>query len=126
MAWFEVRSLFKIRTGEDGVVSAEFAVALPAMLTTVLFAMSAIAVASMQLQAQQLAGLAVRSLSQSESEVAVQRLVRKIDASGVLSVRLADGVLCADVVKRPSGVLSLIGYRPKAMACTWVGKYFEP
>ena len=111
---------------DSGAVTAEFAVALPAMATSVAVAIATVALAGMQLSAQQLAGAAVRALSQGVTELEVAGMLRRHDPSATLRVSRIDGLLCAAIAKRPPGALTLLGIQPTAKACTWVGKYFDP
>ena len=91
-----------------------------------LFSVAAVMSASLQLQVQQLAGLAVRVLSQGEAEGGVRHTLIGIEPLAEFETDFSDGVLCAHISKRPQGALKLLGYEPQARACTWVGKYFEP
>ena len=111
---------------DSGAVTAEFAVALPAMAAAVAVAIAAVALASLQLSAQQLAGAAVRALSQGVTSEDIAGMLRRLDPSATLRVSSSDGLLCAAVAKRPPGALTLLGIQPNAKACTWVGKYFNP
>lgn len=96
------------------------------VVASVLFAVGAIATANSQLQVQQLAGFAVRALSQGEPEDSVRQALKSIDPLTVLATGLNDGVICAEVSKPLSGAMKLLEMVPQAKACSWVGKYFEP
>ncbi len=111
---------------DSGAITAEFAVTLPVVVASVLFAVGAIATANSQLQVQQLAGFAVRALSQGEPEDSVRQALKSIDPLTVLATGLNDGVICAEVSKPLSGAMKLLEMVPQAKACSWVGKYFEP
>ena len=70
------------RTGERGSVTAEFAVALPAVVVVLAFLLAGAAAGAAQLNLEKAAQAAVRQLGRGETAAAAARTVRSIAGEG--------------------------------------------
>jgi hypothetical protein len=70
------------RTGERGSVTAEFAVALPAVIVVLAFLLAGAAAGAAQLNLEKAAQAAVRQLGRGETEAAAAQTVRSIAGEG--------------------------------------------
>lgn len=104
---------------ERGSVSAEFALAMPAVALVLLLCLSGMQVAAFQVRLQDAAALAARSLARDDSSVAstVAALV-----PGATTTTFASGDLrCASVSAPAAGVLAATGMRLDASSCALDG-----
>ncbi|MEZ5190349.1 MAG: TadE family type IV pilus minor pilin [Schumannella sp.] len=106
---------------ETGGATAEFAVALPAVLLVLAVALGGVQVARASLGAQDAAADAARSWARGEGGVAVAaHLQRQLPGASV--TRSARGSLvCATVRYTPSGLAARLGIRVTATSCALGG-----
>jgi len=109
------------RVSDRGSVTAEFAVALPAVLLLLTLLLGAVRLAGLQLVAQDAAADAARSLGRGDGADAVRaRLERQLPGAR-LSSSSDDGLVCASVEAPTSGPAALLGLRPAARSCALDG-----
>lgn len=103
--------------GDSGSVTAEFALAFPAVLGVVALLLGGVQVAALQVRAQDAAADAARGLGRGDAPVAVAgRLERQVPGAALSS--WADGDLrCVRVDVAPAGPIALLGLRASARAC---------
>jgi hypothetical protein len=89
--------------GDRGSVTAEFAIALPALMVVLACCLAGMQVAGAQLRLQDAAAAAARSLARGEPPAVAAQLV-----PGAAVSRSADGdLVCATLSVRASGMLPL-------------------
>lgn len=97
-------------TGDRGSVTAEFAVALPAVLLLLAVLLGGIRLGGAHLIAQDAAADAARALGRGDGEAAV------LPGAG-LDVQRRDGLVCARVGVPSSGLAALAGVRLSGHSC---------
>lgn len=120
-----MRSLFKTQT-DDGAVTAEFAVVLPAMVAATLFAVGVLSAQMQQLQLQQLASTAVIAITRQQTVSDVKSWLLKVAPGSKLATEETDGVVCVKLSKPYLGVLSPSFNQNQAQSCGWVGQTVAP
>lgn len=104
-------------TGDRGSVTAEFAVALPAVLLLLAVLLGGIRLGGAHLIAQDAAADAARALGRGDGEAAVRgRLAAVLPGAG-LDVQRRDGLVCARVGVPSSGLAALAGVRLSGRSC---------
>ena len=97
------------RAREQGSVTAEFAVAMPAVLLVLALSLSATQVAATQLRLQDAAADAARALARGETVAAVTSSLSE-QVSGAALARSARGdLVCATTTARPMGLAATFG-----------------
>ena len=118
--WWRGRLAFAAPGGRDdrGSVSAEFALAMPAVALVLLLCLSGMQVAGLQVRLQDAAAVAARSVARGDgSASAVAALI-----PGATTSTYANGELqCARVSAPAAGALALIGLRLEASSCALGG-----
>lgn len=112
----------RMRLGGDvGGASAEFAVALPAVVLVLALALGGVQVAALQVRAHDAAADAARSLARGESSATISaRLARQLP--GASFVRSTSGdLVCVRVTARARGPLATLGVSASARSCALAG-----
>jgi hypothetical protein len=91
---------------ERGTVTAEFAVALPAVLVVLAACLGALRVGAEQVRTVDAAAVAARSAARGDDPAVSARLARSAGADQVATNRSADGLVCV-VARRATPVLGL-------------------
>lgn len=102
---------------ERGSVTAEFALAFPAVLGIVALLLGGVQVAALQVRAQDAAADAARGLGRGDaSGTVVARLERQVPGASLAS--WADGdLICVRVEVAPAGPVAVLGLRAVATSC---------
>jgi len=107
-------------TGQSGSVTAEFAIALPAVVLVLALCLAAIQLASQQIRVQDAAALTARSIAREDepSASAASRLV-----PGLSITRWTRGELECVTATAPAagGVIALLGLELRASSCALGG-----
>jgi hypothetical protein len=101
---------------ERGSVTAEFAVALPAVVLVLGLALGALAVGSQSVRLQDAAGLAARALARGEPPGLVAGMTGTLVPGARLARSDRAGLLCAVITVRAEGVLAGIELRAESCA----------
>jgi Flp pilus assembly protein TadG len=99
--------------GEAGSVTAEFAIALPAVLLVLVLCLTGVQAASYQLRVTDAAALAARSLSRGDAESAVEDRILQLLPGAALVRSESDGLVCATVSAASSSTI-LSAFTPTA------------
>jgi len=104
-------------TGDRGSVTAEFALAFPAVLGVVALLLGGVQVSALQVRAQDAAADAARGLGRGDPPAVVAaRLDRQVPGATLSS--WADGDLrCVRVEVAPAGPVAVLGLRAVAGSC---------
>lgn len=105
------------RRGERGSVTAEFALAFPAVLGVVALLLGGVQVAGLQLRAQDAAADAARGLGRGDSGVSVNARVARQLPGAALSSWTEGDLTCVRVEVAPSGPVAVLGLRAVAGSC---------
>jgi hypothetical protein len=84
---------------ETGVVTAELAVALPAVLLVLAACLGGLRVGAEQIRLADAAGIAARSLARHDPAATTAALVREL-GGGAVGVTRGSGILCARLERR--------------------------
>ena len=105
------------QTSERGSATAEFALAVPAVLGVVALLLGGVQVAALQVRAQDAAADAARGLGRGDPLGAVAaRLDRQVPGATLAS--WADGdLMCVRVEVAPAGPVAALGLRAVASSC---------
>ena len=117
--WRTRRELERSEKDDRGSVSAEFALAMPAVALVLLLCLSGMQVAGLQVRLQDAAAAAARSLARGDggSASAVAALI-----PGATTSTYANGELqCARVSAPAAGALAFTGLRLEASSCALGG-----
>jgi len=110
----------RFSTGQSGSVTAEFAIALPAVVLVLALCLAAIQLASQQIRLQDAAALTARSIARDDesSASAASRLVPQLTI-----MRWAQGELECVTATAPAagGVIALLGLELRASSCALGG-----
>ncbi len=102
---------------DRGSVTAEFAVAFPAVLVIAALLLGGIQVATLQVRAQDAAADAARGLARGDAQgVVATRLARQIPGA-TWSSWLDGDLRCVRVDVAPVGAVAVLGLRAAASAC---------
>lgn len=107
------------RSGEDGTVTAELVVAIPAVLAVLLLSLAALQLAASGLLCSSAAAAAARSLGRGESEGAALAAVAARVPDGRTAVTTGDGLVCVVVAEHGRGALAAA--RVSARSCAASG-----
>lgn len=114
-------ALWAIR-GDDGLVTAEFAVALPAVIGVLLLSLAVVSSQVQAAQLQQLSAVAAHSLARSETEQDVKRWIHQRAPQATLTTSTVGGVLCATIRQNLKFVLAFDSIDFSETSCAWVGR----
>ena len=103
--------------GDRGSVTAEFAVAMPAVLLVLALSLSATQVAATQLRLQDAAADAARALARGETVGVASSGVSAQVAGATLSRSASGDLVCATVSARPTGLAATFGLTVSASSC---------
>lgn len=113
---------FRTIRSDHGLVTAELAVSLPAVVGILLISLTIMSGQVQAAQLQQFAAVAAHSLARSESERDVKSWVRNRAPRATLSISDESGVLCATVRQSLQFVFALDAIAVSETACAWVGR----
>jgi Flp pilus assembly protein TadG len=104
--------------GTTGSVSAEFAVAIPAVIALLIMCATGVQVENEQLQLQSAAAIAARSSSRGDNPALTAKRLEQAAPGAQLSVTRRDGMVCAHVSRASSGAIqSLLDVTLAASSC---------
>lgn len=103
------------RAGDRGTVTAEFAVALPAIVLVLAACLSALQLAGLQLRLTDAATAAVRQLARGDP-VAARALATRLVPGSTVSVGSRGDLACVTLVARVGGVLAALPVTAQACA----------
>ena len=102
-------------------MTAEFAIALPAVVLLLGLSLGAVSISGGQVQAQGAAADAARAAARGDATSTVtERLDRQLPGAILRSWRDGD-LVCASVELAVSGPAALLGIRPEASSCALAG-----
>jgi len=107
---------------EHGLVTAELAVALPAVVGILLVSLAIISGQVQAAQLQQVAAVAAQSLARSENKETVKSWVLDRAPRADLSITEESGVLCAKLSQSLQFVFALDAISFSETSCAWVGR----
>ena len=103
-------------------MTAEFAVAMPAVLLVLATALGGVQLAGLQLRLQDAAADAARALGRAEAVSTVEHRARQQVPGAVVEVKSApDGVVCARLSAAAAGPIGLVGIEVEATSCALDG-----
>lgn len=103
--------------GDRGSVTAEFALALPAVVVVLAVCLAATQVATVQVRAHDAASAAARHLARGDRPMA-DALVARLIPGAVVSAGSSGALTCATVATHAAGLLAAIGVSARACALT--------
>ena len=98
-------------------MTAEFAVAMPAVLLVLATALGGIQLAGLQLRLQDAAADAARGLGRGESGSTVERRAQTQVPGAIVTVTRSDDLVCARLIAAPGWPTGLAGIRVEATGC---------
>ena len=107
---------------DTGAVTAEFAVAMPAVLVILVFSVGLIASQIQDLRLQQVASVVARALGRGEPDRSVKAWLKTNAPDAVFSTANRDGVFCATLKQRLRVGISLPSFDLQEKSCVWVGQ----
>ena len=107
---------------DSGLVSAEFAIVLPAVVALLVLGLATISAQVQAARLQQLAAVASHALARFEDQKEVSDWLRERAPSAKLLSKTKDGVLCASLVQSIQFVVYLDALKVSEQSCTWVGR----
>ncbi len=108
-------------SGDRGSVTAEFAVALPAVLLLMALLLSVVRLGATQVGAVDAAADAARSLGRDDgSEQVESRLARQLPGAAWSASR-SGGLVCVDIIVPATGPAGLLGVAAHGHACALDG-----
>ena len=107
---------------DSGLVTAELAVALPAVVAVLFVALLAISCQVQAARLQQLAALTAHAFARSESQQAVLTWLHRQDSQVTIKTHESDGVLCQTLSKRVGVVDVFDSFELSETSCVWVGQ----
>lgn len=105
--------------GDRGSVTAEIAVAVPAVIVVLAACLGGLGLASAQLRAQDAAADAARLLGRGEPVVAAEQLVARSVPGAVLAIGRPDDLVCVTVALEQR--LLLVPLRVSGASCALAG-----
>jgi Flp pilus assembly protein TadG len=103
--------------GDRGSVTAEFALAFPAVLGVVALLLGGVQVAALQVRAQDAAADAARGLARGDTPATVgARLERQVPGAALAAWAEGD-LICVRVDVAPTGPVAVLGLRAVAGSC---------
>ncbi|CAO1649764.1 TadE family type IV pilus minor pilin [Salinibacterium sp. NYA9b] len=107
---------------ERGSVTAEFALALPAVALVLVCCLSGVQLAGLQIRLQDAAAVSARSLARDESSGTVAATASALVTSARLSSHQRDGLVCATVsAPARNALLGLLPITLSATSCALAG-----
>ena len=107
---------------DTGAVTAEFAVAMPAVLVILVFSLGLIASQIQDLRLQQVSSVVARALGRGEPDHSVKAWLKKNVPDAVIATANSDGVFCATLKQRLRVGISLPRFDLQEKSCVWVGQ----
>ena len=98
-------------------MTAEFAVAMPAVLLVLATALGGVQLAALQLRLQDAAADAARGLGRGDPRSTVEHRAQTQVPGAALTVTTPDDVVCARLTAAPGWPTGLIGIRVEATSC---------
>ena len=98
-------------------MTAEFAVAMPAVLLVLATALGGIQLAGLQLRLQDAAADAARGLGRGDPRSTVQQRIESQVPGATLTVTTLDDVVCARLWAAPGWPIGLTGIQVEATSC---------
>lgn len=106
---------------DRGSATAEFAIALPAVLLLLALSLGAVAISGAHVRAQDAAADAARSAARGDpTSTIAARLERQVPGASLHSWREGD-LICARIEVPVTGPAALLGVRPAASSCALAG-----
>jgi hypothetical protein len=102
---------------ERGSVTAEFAVAMPAVLLVLATALGGVQLAGLQLRLQDASADAARGLGRGDSSAQVEQILGRQVPGATVTVTKPGDVVCARLTAAPEWPTALVGIRVEAMSC---------
>ena len=109
-------------SSEHGLVTAEFAVALPAVLALLVLGLSAVSAQVQAARLQQIAAVAAHASARSEPETELASWLKLQAPGAVLETSNVDGVLCATVRQSVKLLIGLEAWQLSETSCAWIGR----
>lgn len=107
---------------ERGSVTAEFALAMPAVALVLVCCLSGVQLAGMQVRLQDAAAASARSLARDESSGSVAATASALVPSAQLTSHRRDDLVCATVTTpAPNALLGLLPITLSASSCALAG-----
>jgi Flp pilus assembly protein TadG len=103
---------------ERGSVTAEFAVALPAIALVLAACLASVQLAAQQVRLTDAAADAARALGRGESEAAAAAIADRVSGGAGLSAATDGQFVCATLTGSGSGLLAAIELRAESCAVT--------
>lgn len=109
-------------SNERGSVTAEFALALPAVALVLVLCLSGVQLAGMQVRLQDAAAASARSLARDESSASVAATASALVSSARLTSQHRDDLVCATVsAPAHNALLGLLPITLSASSCALAG-----
>jgi len=109
-------------SSQRGSVTAEFALALPAVALVLVFCLSGVQLAGLQVRLQDAAAASARSLARDESPGSVATTASTLVASARLTTQHRDDLVCATVsAPARNALLGLLPITLSASSCALTG-----
>jgi Flp pilus assembly protein TadG len=106
------------RGGTSGSVTAEFAVAIPAVVAVLILCATGVQLESEQLQLQNAAAVAARSSARGDGEAVTVARLEHLAPRTRLALTFQNGMVCAHLTRTPSSVVqSVLGLTLEASSC---------
>lgn len=102
-------------SGEAGMVTAETAVAMPAVIGVLALAMSLLGAGACQLQVTEAARVAARGLAAGQEDVST---LARVAGADTIQVERTD-LVCVTATKRLPGPLAAVREQVSSRACVW-------
>lgn len=106
--------------GERGGVTAEFAIALPAIMLVLAFCLAAMQLASLQIRVQDAAALAARSIARDD-EASVALAAQLVPGITFARSQRGELVCVSAVAPAAGGATPVLGIRVRAISCALGG-----
>lgn len=107
---------------EGGLVTAEFAVSLPAVIGLLVVSLTVVSGQVQAAQLQQLAAVASHSMARSETEHDLMVWLQRRAPNVSLTTSEVDGVLCATTRQSFKFVFAFDAIALAETSCAWVGR----
>jgi Flp pilus assembly protein TadG len=110
------------RNGQVGSVTAEFAVALPAVIVVLACCLGAIGVASQQVRLSDAAADAARTLARGDPVAVAASRVRQVAGQAQMTTSSSGDFVCVELTADAGiGPATLVGVRLRASGCALAG-----
>ena len=104
--------------GDRGSVTAEFAVALPAIALVLAACLASVQLVAVQVRLTDAAADAARALGRGESEASAGAIADRITGGSALAVSVEEPFVCATLSAAGAGLLAAIELRAQSCAMT--------